>query len=255
MQIFVKTLAGKTLVIECMPSDLVEVIKDRVAIKEPMCVHRFYFLFAGKILEVGNTLAYHKVTKECTLHVMISAQGQRRRLLHHITHSSTRHREASVPQDHVFEFTFDATITAIDLDKAPIQVCLEEERAGVRITVAGEVASNGENTVRFTPLYPLPPSTKGYVRIHGAALTTSGVYSMSDHWIDFTTAPPPPLRLIIGQETIVLHERTFASLQQSVGAAHQISRIFTKNNPTIENDVDVQLLDDGDTIYFEMDQR
>jgi predicted HAD superfamily Cof-like phosphohydrolase len=76
MQIFVKTLTGKTVALDVEKSDYVEDIKERIREKEdiPSDV-RQRILFEGKQLEDRCTLSDYNVSKENTLHLALSLLG------------------------------------------------------------------------------------------------------------------------------------------------------------------------------------
>ncbi len=67
MQIFVKMPNGKHLTLEVEPTDRIEDVKNKVLDKEGFLLECQQLIYAGKILEDGNTLQDYSVQKDATL--------------------------------------------------------------------------------------------------------------------------------------------------------------------------------------------
>ncbi len=75
MQIFIKNLHGKTMLLEVQPNDKVRTLKQLIAERGEIALHAIELVYRGRTLEDEETLSEQNVQKHTVVHLVLRVYG------------------------------------------------------------------------------------------------------------------------------------------------------------------------------------
>lgn len=75
MQIYVKSLTGKTTTLDVESTDMIEEVKQKIRVKDGIAEADQRLIYGGQQLEDSRTLADYSVQKESVLHLVLKTRG------------------------------------------------------------------------------------------------------------------------------------------------------------------------------------
>ncbi len=251
MQIFIKSLTGKTITIECKKSDKISDIKKQVQTKEGIGISQQRFVFNGRDLEDNRYLYEYKVLKESTFHLMLRLRGNGDMVKNHIK-SVYPEKANNISLDTPICITFDDNVASVNPATLFKVIILN---SGIEIK-GTTIFDQHTRTATFVPRSVLPQDEEIFITAFSNSLENQTQTMLYDYTWSFLTRKLDPIFVFIKTSDSTKYKIT---LDRKSGALYSelICRIAAKMKDTTENissiffeGSDVVIEDDSDVLQI-----
>jgi ankyrin repeat protein len=130
-QIFVKTITGRTITILVQATSTTALVKGLIEDREGVPADQQRLVFAGRLLDDGQTLADHNIQRESTLHLVLRLRGSDARLKDALRRTGVTLRCARGVALAEYTWAWNAAAAARGYADAPCRGVLAQEVAAV----------------------------------------------------------------------------------------------------------------------------